>query len=771
MPVRGLQLLLCFAAGVLIAPWLPVLPPLSLLLAMVPAIILLCFWRRARLVAAVLLGGLWFLLALQAQLGQQWPEARAGELMQVHGTVVDLPRQQDDSVRFLLRTARGQGLPRLIQVRWYRPSVHIQPGSRWQMELMLNPPAGRLNPGGWDYQRHLLARRIGATAQLRGEAEQLNAPGRARSVDGQRQRLADILQSETADLNVAALKRALAVADRSGMPPELTRLLQQTGTAHLLAISGLHVGMVAMLFGLLGSWLSAPLGLFIPGLDRRRGGLVLGLLAAGLYAALAGFTLPTQRALIMLAAAALALVSRRAIAPAHALLLALLAVLLFDPLAPLDTGFWLSFAAVGVLIWTFAWRPGKQGGWLSGLLRAQGLLFIGLLPFNIGVFGQLVPAAMVANLFAIPLTGLLILPALLVDLGTMLLGLPSGLAGRVTDGGLQLLIVLLEWVHGLPGSVRSLPAGPVWAVPLAALGALWLIAPRGWPARWLGAVLLLPLLFPAGSALHPDELEVWFLDVGSGLSVLVRSSEELLMYDTGPGDGQGRDVISSVLPPLLQRLGASRIDRLILSHAHQEHAGGRASVLPYADRVFGHGLDGVSPCNAGQSWTHGSWRFEFLHPSPHLPDLGRDSSCVLWVHGPGGSLLLTGGAGAAVERRLLLQDTRPPTTDVLLLGRSGHRDATGRQFLAASGAAVAVASVGRHDRWGRVHPELRARLDEQGLALLETGRCGAIRLRLRPEQPPQLAGMAAASPRMWRTASGCAWPASRSWREARLSGK
>lgn len=748
---------LAFVGGCLVAPWLPSLPGAPLLVALAAVAGVACAFRPTRLPGIFVLGSLWFLGAAQWQLDRQWPEQMAGEVVELAGTIVDLPRRHDQTARFTLAVdpeASPPGVPDRIRVSWYRPFQRLEPGTRWRLALRLEPPAGRYNPGGFDYERYLLARRIGATGRVRGRPERLADKPGERWLDRQRQRLSDILQSETVDPDVAALKRALGVADRSAIAPELSERLRRTGTAHLLAISGLHIGMVAGLAGLVAGWLAAPLGLVSAGLDRRRIGVLFGLLAAAGYAGLAGFTLPTQRALLMLGVLALALLLRRAVPPGHALGLALLAVLLFDPLAPLSVGFWLSFAAVAVLIYAFAWRPSRPGQWLGGLLRAQAVLLVGLLPLNIGLFGQLVPGALLANLAAIPLVGIVVLPALLLDLATMLLGLPASPLASVADLGLGVLLDMLARVDALPASHLSMSGGGGWAILLAALGAAWLLAPPGWPARGLGAVLFLPLLWPLRPSFDEDVLEAWFMDVGNGLAVLIRTADSVVLYDTGPGDGEGGDAISGILPDMLRTLRLSHPERVIVSHDHRAYAGGLASVSGPGTIVYASTERLGRTCVAGDEWTAGRWRFRFLHPGAGLPDLGGNSSCVLHVTGPGGGLLLTGGIDAVVESRLSMDWNGPPA-DVLQLPAGGHRDGSSRDFLERVSPSVAVASVARYDRFDRVHQATRGRLTALGIASVETGRCGAIRVRLAPGGPPRVRSMATLEPRFWKSRRGC----------------
>ncbi|MEE4330080.1 MAG: ComEC/Rec2 family competence protein, partial [Wenzhouxiangella sp.] len=423
-------LLFSFAAGAIVALLVPALPSPWVLAAVAVAALPLLRFPTLKPLAFALFGAVWALGHASWTMAGDWPETRAGEDVELSGRVVGLPEIDGQTLRFVLKTDRepGSELPRRIRVSWFRPSEYLEPGQRWRMTLRLHPPHGRLNPSSFDYRRHLLTQRIGALATVSGASERLEAAGFRGAAQRVRVYLAEVLQGEMTDLDAAALARALTIADRSAMDPELSERLRETGTAHLLAISGLHIGMVAGLAGWIGGWLLAPLVLVGRALDRRRLAVTVAVFAAAGYAILAGFTLPTQRALVMLAVAGGALAMRRGMRPGNALLLALVAVLVLDPLAPLSAGFWLSFAAVAVLIWAFAWRPTAGGGaraWVVGLLRAQLIIAVGMLPLNAGLFQQLIPIAPVANLIAIPMVGFWILPGLLASVGLILLDLPA----------------------------------------------------------------------------------------------------------------------------------------------------------------------------------------------------------------------------------------------------------------------------------------------------------------------------------------------------------
>jgi len=673
-----------------------------------------------------------------------------------------LPEQRDGRARITFRSdsqARRNGVPARLLLSWYRPLEWFRPGEQWRLTVTLEPIHGRVNPGLFDYQRYLVARGIGALGNIQS-ARRLDATGLSGAPDRFRQRFADWLQAKTVNLDVAALHRALTVADRSAMSPELSERLRRTGTAHLLSISGLHVGMVAGIAGLLAGLLSTPLLGLRAWPDRRRAMLVAGLVAAFCYALLAGFSLPTVRALVMLLAGFGAILWRRAIGPGRALLTALTAVLLVDPMAPLAIGFWLSFGAVAVLIWVFSGRA-RGKGWLRGLLQAQVVLAIGLLPLNIGIFGQWAPTALVANLVAIPLVGFWVLPALLLALGSFALGWPAGAMVAASEQGLLLFLALLDslqivepWFAGV--STPALAAPGLAAIALAGIGALWLLAPRGWPMRPFGAVLLLPLLWPATHSPSAGEFELLVPDLGDGQGIIVRTRSEVLLYGTGPGDGEARSLVPGTLAPLVRQGGSRRVDRIVVPYAHRDYAGGLADAQrqwPEA-RVLSPGGTGDAHCAAGRAWSVDGVDFRFLHPSRALPDLGGDSSCVLEVRSRAGSVLLTGGIGAPVARRLVLQDRLRPV-DVLVLPRKGHRASLEDDWLGQLAPKIGIATVSAFNARGLPHARTRTRLAGIGGALATTGECGALRLRFMRDRPVQIEAERVSARGFWHRPERC----------------
>ena len=687
-------------------------------------------------------------------LHESWPPERAGESVTFSGEVVGAPVRHGDRLRFLLRTSTGTGsaeVPRRVRLDWYRPRLAVRAGDRLTVRARLRPPRGFVNPAGFDATRRLLARRIGATGRIE-QAERSAGARSSGALHRFRKAFSERVQAVSDRLDVAALHRALSVGDRAGVPDGLSERLQRTGTAHLLAISGLHVGLVAML----GGALAAALATLLPGRarpDRQRAAIWGGLLMATVYAALAGFSLPTRRALVMTIVALGAAGLRRGARPGDALALALFAVLLFDPMAPLEAGFWLSFCAVAVLVWAFAWRPPVSGARRpgSGMLRAQAVLALGLLPLSAGLFGHWVPAAFPANLVAIPVVAFAVLPMLMTALALHALDFPISAPVAVSEAVLGRLLDGLGWLAAQPWSAWTLPSPGPGAMLLAFAGVAWLLAPRGWPARWLGLPLLLPLVLAHSDVPETGGFRAAVLDLGDGHAVLIRTAEQDVLFDTGPG-GSDWDRVDAVIAPSLSALGVDAPDVVVVSGAGRDHGGGAAGAArrwPSALRRFPGG-SGEHRCLRGDAWRSGGVTFRFLHPTPGLPDLGRDSGCVLEVSGAGGSLLLPGGAGPAVTARLA--HFGETGHDAVVVARAGRGDALHDAWLAEASPRLAVVPAAL--RPARPDGTLGA-LRRRGATVLETGRCGWIELVFRPGEPPTWRAGAEASPRFWHRPLGC----------------
>lgn len=735
--------MLALAAGLLLLRFLPQLPPVSTLpilfvagLALLPS--------RGRAIGCFLCGLAWACLSAHWVLEDRLPTELDGRTFWLEGQVIGLPDVRGGVVRFELTdiSSRHSGLPSRLRLAWYG-GPKVQAGERWRLAAKLKRPRGLVNPHPFDYEAWLLARRIGASGTIKA-GERLSA---AEGDRAWRDRLRHRLVAVDAQGRSGAIA-ALVVGDDSGLSTSDWRILQDTGTVHLMVISGQHVGMLAgLLYGLVS--LLARWGIWpqrIPWLPCACGLALGGALA---YGWLAGFEVPVQRALVMVALVLAWRLRFRHLGVWLPLLIALDGVLLIDPLVGLQSGFWLSFLAVALLALIFRGRLGSWN-WLQALGRAQWSMGLGLLPVLLALGLPVSLSGPVANLFAVPLVSALIVPLSLM--GSALLWLPDiGEALLWLAGGLlAFLFDALGWLAGwqpawLPASL------PLWSWLLVVLGMLLVLLPCGIPFRALGLVFLAPLLFPPTNRPAAGQAEVWVFDVGQGLAVLVRTHEHALLYDAGPRYGDF-DIGERVVFPSLRALGIADLNLLLLSHADSDHAGGAQAIqrqMPAA-RVLS-GEPGRLPaslnaeaCRSGASWEWDRVSFT-LWRWPQAQD-GNQSSCVLLIEADGERLLLTGDIDVSAEQALLGSDM-PLDVRWLLVPHHGSRSSSSTAFIEATGADGALVSRSLHNAFGHPHPDVVQRLQASGAQLHDTAKQGALQIRLGRFEPVR--GMRA-EPRFWR---------------------
>ncbi len=755
--------ILAFAAG---CAWLqtrPELPPLGWAPALPLAGGLLLVWaprgamawpRRAAVLALALVMGFLYAawradLRLEQGLDARWD----GRDVVLVGRVAGLPEQTPHGLNFVLdvqgvRTP-GARPPDRLRLGWHAygddPPPRLNGGDCIRLAARLHRPHGNLNPGGFDYEAWLLERGIRATGSVRGVPVAATGCGGGvmTSVDRAREWVRGHLRHALKDAPYAGVVTALAVGDQDAIPPGQWTLFRQTGTSHLFSVSGLHITLFsALVYALVRLvWRRIPrLNLMLP---AQRAGIALGLLAAGGYTLLAGFGIPAQRTLAMLAgAAAVAWLDRRP-SPSRLLAAALLAVVVLDPWAALSPGFWLSFGAVAVLLWSGAGRLGSQPAWRTWV-RAQWAVTLGLTPLLLALFHEVSLVSPLANAAAIPAISLVAVPLALLAAALPWDGL-AHLAHAVVWG----VMWVLQGLAALPQPVFHAAAPGPLALALAVLGAAVLLLPRGFPARWLGLVLCLPLFFPRLPA--PGQGEAWItvLDVGQGEAILVRTARHALLVDAGPRFPSGEDAGGRIVAPYLWSRGINRLDGLVLTHDDLDHSGGVASLLqshvpgwfltPLAgmDRdtlgdagraIMARRPDAI-PCRAGQRWAWDGVIFRVLHPPSHhyaMAGYGdNDRGCVLRVEAGGRSALLAADIERLSEMNLAERRVLGPV-DVLVVPHHGSKTSSTAEFLDAVRPQLAVVPVGHRNRYGHPHGEVLARYRGRGIPLVRTDRAGAV---------------------------------------------
>lgn len=742
-PLLGKATAACFLAGIGMVLWMPALPFPWLRWAALLAGLALWVGSRVPWSGALLAGAGWAALhagwALQAQL----PPALERGVVAIAGTVVSLPEVEPRRTRFRFRVDDDAAQPdavrgRRLQLAWYDdfgsvrpgPRLALRAGSRWRFQVRVRAPRGLANPGGVDAGRNALARRIVASGRvLRRGARQLAPPA---GIDAWRERIAgriDVAIGTPASRYV----RALAVGDTRALDDGDWHMLRATGLTHLIAISGFHVGMVAGFIALAASavwWLLPWLGRCCP---RSHAAAVAAVAGAAGYAAVAGFALPTVRTVLMVAVIALARLGRRPASVTGALALAALLVLGADPLAMLTAGFWLSFAGV-------AWLAGclpERLHWLRGFLSAQAVATVGLLPLTAVLFDQASLAGPLANLLAIPWWSLVVVPLAL--LGTGLEAVVPGAGNwpwRASAGCFELSWSALSWLGGSRFALWWLPEAAGMALPLALAGAVWLLLPRAVPGKALALLLWLPLLWPVRELPRHGEVELVLLDVGQGLSVLVRTRDHRLLYDAGPAVRDGFDAGERVVVPALRALGVSRLDAMVVSHGDNDHAGGAGAVRRAVPVMDWHAPPGMRPalaarhCGKGLRWQWDGVQFEYLHPHAGFPYLGNESSCVLRIGSVHGAVLLVGDIGEVIENALVRRQRPSLRAEVVVAPHHGSAGSSLPGFVSATQARLVLVSAGHGNRFGHPRPEVVERWRGAGAEVLATPASGAVRVWL-----------------------------------------
>jgi competence protein ComEC len=737
-------LVLCFTAGVLAVHALRVLPPLPLLsLAALPLLLRL----PLRPYYAMLVLGL-LLTAWQAhhRLEQRWPEARHGLEREVVGHIASLPEdkgtidalgERRPAWRFQFQPT-DPALPQ-VRVSWYRSAATPRAGECWQLRLRMKTPHGSFNPAGFDYEGWLFRQGIGATATVCA-GQRCELPARF-PVQQLRQAIVERLDGWLPGHPAAPLAAALLVGDDSRLRDADWDIFRQTGTTHLVVISGFNLGIVAGVAFFLGRWLWClwpPLCLRLP---AQKAGLLGSAVVATAYALLAGFEPPVFRALLMLLFVLAALWLHRLSQPSQVLALAWLCIVLLDPFAVLSPGLWLSFGAVGAIFYVSTRRL-RAPGVLRSFVSVQLMLTLLLAPLTLYYFHGASLSGPAVNLLAVPwfalLTPLLLAAALLAALGLNLLPWVADL--------LEWTRAALAWAAAQPDLwLAASPPAP--ALLLAGAGALLLFAPRGLPLALPGLLCFVPLLAPPAQAPR-DGADVAVLDVGQGLAVVIRTARHTLLYDAGPAHDEGFDAGASVVAPYLLAQGVRRLDRLLISHGDNDHAGGAAAVR----RLLRVPETQDGTCRDGEQWQWDGVHFRVLHP-----DGGRwsdnNSSCVLRVEVGDVALLLTGDIEKGAEARLLRDHPEQLYADVLVTPHHGSRSSSTAEFIEAVQPKIVLHSAGWRHHFGHPHPAVVARYAAAGAAQFHTGRQGALELHLGADRVSPVRAHRETAARWWNAAA------------------
>lgn len=744
----------------------------------------------------ILLRRLWLVLLIAAlafayvQVRAWWrlqsvlPAACEQLVIPVQGVIVSVPERDARGQHVDLAVERSFNpacpLPANIRLHLYQQTYrgeaakplalpYLQAGERWQFSVRLKRPHATRNPHGFDYAAWCLSNDIGASGSIDTKApmHQLQplvwqpAALIARWRASVGERIERVLGATPA----SAVLRALVIGDDSHITRTDWQLFVDTGINHLVSISGLHITMLASLGYLCIGWLWRLRPRWALHLPSKVAASAGGALVAIAYSALAGFSIPTQRTLYMLLTVLVMLSLKHRLPFSWILCVAMWVVLLLDPWAVMAPGFWLSFGAVVVLAFAMGGRL-RPSRWWQSALQTQWIMTLALVPVLVLFFNQLSLVSPLANGLAIPMVSVGVVPLAIAGAVLPLDGLL-----HIAAGLWQVCAHALAWLHQLPWAVGYVATPPMWAWLMAMLGTLVWLMPRGWPLRWAGLLLWLPLWQPLSPALQPGQMRVTVLDVGQGLSVLVQTAQHAMLYDAGPVYHEQSDAGQRIVLPYLRHLGIKQLGVAVISHDDNDHVGGMASVLASvptgrilssltSDAAFFSQLQQLPQaaslpriaCHAGQQWQWDQVLFRVVYPAESLPTGTKDNdkSCVIQVVSAHGSVLLTGDIEYPAEQALLASsfggDLR---STVMTMPHHGSKTSSSLALIRQVNPEIAIATVGYRNRFGHPKPEVMARYQALGSQALRSDRDGAIVLDFTQGSRPQVSRWRALEPHYW----------------------
>lgn len=730
MPLKTIA----FLAGILWFQQLRTLPMLqhyALLLVVAGWSVYRGYLVLAALIAGILWAGLY---ATYYQAQQHLATEIIGSNIWVQGEIINVPQFDTRRVRFDFKLSDPlPGVPKRLKLSWYPPMPTLRAGQLWRLQVKLKAPHGLMNPGGFDYERWLFTEGIGATGYVR-HAEQAQLLGQQavwQNINVLRQSIAEQLSAQES-LKRCELLQALTIGYTDAIKSEQWQVLRNTGTLHLIAISGSHVSLLAGL----SFWLVRRVWVLLGEQNSSAPHHVAAAVAiatAVFYALLAGFEAPVQRAMWMLMVAMFGIIGQKHLPVQHIFILGLLGILAFDPLAVLLPGFWLSFATVALLYYLLNARVAKPG-LLVTTFKIHGLLALAILPLSLGFFQQISLVAPLANLIAVPIITLLIVPLALLGVLMLLLGLPLAPPVLIlVDRILQYLWSLLEiFGHWQYASIQGL-SYPFYLLLLAGMGILILCMPKGLPGRYLGIFLGVPLFCykPAVPAL--GEIRFTLLDVGQGLSAVVQTHTHVLVYDTGIKFSAFSDSAQSVLLPFLAHAGITHLDAVVISHGDNDHSGGLATLLESFKPELLYGSNSVNAnaypkrsCVQGQRWEWDDVEFSMLGPSKEGFEQANDNSCVLKVSTPYFAILLTGDIEQSAEQWLNMSAKEMLRSNVLLAPHHGSNTSSSLEFLTYVNPELILIPAGFQNQYNFPHPAVIARYQAINAQWLNVAEQGAI---------------------------------------------
>jgi competence protein ComEC len=758
------------------------------------------------IILLIIIGILYSSIYAKWQLSYLLEEAFSGQNIVISGRISSVPVISGDVQRFVfdvdshrILDRHGQSrketrFPGKIRLSWYYGQP-VNAGEKWQLQVRLKPPHGFMNPGGFDYEAWLFQQAIQATGYVR--KSELNQRKRAASwwsINSIRQSLGEkiddiVRKKRNTDNNGTSasslsLVKALAIGDKSSISTQQWRVLANTGTSHLMAISGLHIGLAALFTYVLIRRLTPVF--IMKRIPAQHVALIASILVAMLYALIAGLSIPTQRAIMMLSVLSVMIIIRRNSRPVDSLGFALLTVLLIDPLAVLSAGFWFSFSAVAVIFVSLTAAQKQKSlqpsffarlySILKQWVRLQLAISIFLLPLSLFMFQQASLISPLANLLLIPYVSFLVVPVVLVAIFfSFLLPDAADLLFNFSAMLLDFIWPVLSflsaqpyafWIKGDVGIIELLLATAAMLLIFFSrqiFSKQWLSFPvinavnkqhQGtinnvalWLFRIIASLLIIPLFMANTQTIRAGEYQLTILDVGQGSAAVIKTQNHTVVFDAGAIFSDKMNAGSSVVIPYLRSQGIRKLDRLIISHGDSDHIGGAQVILdsyPESD-VIGQDIENLvtgnkrenakQHCEQGIQWQWDGVDFEFISPdikniSQLQAEKRNNRSCVLRVSSQSGSVLFTGDIEKKIEYQLLKKYADKLPSDILIVPHHASNTSSSQEFIQAVKPKISVISVGYRNRYMLPSSRVISRYEALNRELIQTDKSGAVTIRM-----------------------------------------
>lgn len=697
----------------------------------------------------------------QSILSSTLPKEMEGRTIRVGGTIASLPIVENQQISFIFALKnlefKNQSIPIKINARltWHNPPLPLKVGDQWQLTVRLKQIHSTQSPGSFDYEAWALQKNIRASGSVlvKMDNHYLQHTPYHYLLDQWRQKWLEKLKSILPQSPTSPWLLALILGERTGIPAADWQVLRKTGTNHLMAIAGLHIGLIAGFVYCIINFIWRRIPILMHYFTAQEASAFVSLFIAIFYSALAGFSLPTERAVIMLTVFVVMMVLRRPVHHWYSWSFALLIVLMMNPLSVLAESFWLSFATIALIIYGMSNRLSPKGLWWH-YGRVQYVIGIGLIPLTLFFFQEASLISLFVNAIAIPWLGFFILPfCLLAAFFLFLTPMLSHWCLVIADKSLSMLWVVLTWCSHLSFASWHIafPNFTIFFITMMAF--LFILLPAGCSLRWLACIWFLPIVLYQPPLLKPGEIKLSLLDVGQGLSVLVQTKTHALIYDAGP-KYLNRDSGEDILLPFLRLQHLPRIDMLVISHGDNDHIGGAASVLHAftVKSIYTSVPEKLSLshfCLAGSHWEWDGVHFSFLYPSLQQLQQGNNSSCVLSIRNSKERILLTGDIEKEAENELVKNNSKELPATILVAPHHGSKTSVVPEFVRAVHPEIVLYATAYHNRYHFPHETVVKAYHLFGAQQFNTAETGTMQLSLKQDEARVIEWYRASHKRYW----------------------